>query len=75
MARVSQKLVEVDDSIEFSAAADPVVYLLTHSFFLDSKKVIGGAVCESSKNEFSNGEFVVPMTRIPLWWARVMSWR
>src|SRR5258707_716289 len=38
VARVSQDLVEIDHSIEFSAAAHPGVDLLTHAFFLGSIK-------------------------------------
>src|SRR5690242_11442042 len=38
MARVSQHFVEIDYSIEFSAAAYPVIDLLTYDFFLGTIK-------------------------------------
>src|SRR5216684_6104795 len=42
VARVLQDLVEIDHSIEFSAAAHPGVDFLTHAFFLGSIKSVRG---------------------------------
>src|ERR1700730_8753657 len=64
VARVPQNHVEIENIIEFSAAAYPVVDLLPHDFFLGTIKGDRGRSFERTKNAFSNGGFVVPMTRI-----------
>jgi hypothetical protein len=68
LAWVTQDGIEVDHTIEFTTTANPVVDLLPYGFPLGSIKS-GNQPFE----EFSNGGFVVPITRTSFRWPRAIT--